>query len=158
MFNFRAIVRVLTQHEVDFALVGGLAGVMQGAPIQTQDIDVLYSLRRPNPSRLLSAIQELDATFWGDARKLRPGLSHMESRGHKLLATTCGRLDCLATIEDDTTFEDVLDHLDAMELDGVPLRVLSLPRLIEVKRKLTRPKDKLALLQLEATLEERGRK
>jgi len=44
-----------------------------------------------------------------------------------------------------------------MELDGTPVRVLSLPRLIEVKKKLARPKDQLALLQLQATLEERQR-
>ena len=38
MFNFRAMVGVLTKHEVEFAIVGGLAGVMQGAPIHTQDL------------------------------------------------------------------------------------------------------------------------
>ncbi len=37
MFDFRAIVRTLAQHDVEFAIVGGLAGVMQGAPIHTQD-------------------------------------------------------------------------------------------------------------------------
>ena len=35
------------------------------------------------------------------------------------------------------------------------VKVLSLERLIAVKRKLTRPKDQLMLLQLEATLDER---
>ncbi len=158
VFNFRALVRVLVAHDVEFAVVGGLAGVMQGAPIHTQDLDILYSLIAPNPERLLSAVEELQASFWGDSRNLRPGLSHMESRGHKLLATCYGRMDCLATIEDSTTFEDVRDHLDWMDLDGTPVRVLSLPRLIEVKRKLMRPKDQLALLQLEATLEEREKK
>jgi hypothetical protein len=157
MFNFRAIVRVLAKHDVEFGIVGGLAGVMQGAPIHTQDLDILYSLLPPNPKRLLAATEELEAVFWGDPRKLRPSLSHMESRGHKLLSTLHGRIDCLATIEDDTTFEDVATHFDWMELDGTPVRVLSLPRLIEVKSKLTRPKDRLALLQLEATLEERNK-
>lgn len=158
MFNFRAIVRVLAEHNVEFVIVGGLAGVMHGAPIHTQDIDVLYSLLPPNPSRLLSALERLDAIFWGDERNLRPSISHMESRGHKLLATRHGRIDCLATIEESTTFEDVLADLEWMELDGTPVRVLSLPRLIEVKKKLSRPKDQLALLQLEATLEERDKK
>lgn len=134
MFNFRAMVGVLAKHGVEFAIVGGLAGVMQGAPIHT------------------------NATFWDDPRMLRPGISHLESRGHKLLSTRFGRIDCLATIEEQTAFEDVLDDLDWMELDGTPVRVLSLPRLIEVKKKLSRPKDQLALLQLQATLEERRTK
>ncbi len=71
------------------------------------------------------------------------------------LATAYGRIDCLATIETATTFEDVADELDWMTLDGVSVRVLSLSRLIEVKKKLSRPKDQLALLQLQATLSER---
>lgn len=158
MFNFRAMVRVLAQHEVEFAIVGGLAGVMQGAPIHTQDLDILYSRDPPNPTRLLAAVLEPEAFFSDDPRRIRPNPSHLESRGHKLLTTCHGRIDCLATIEDNTTFEDVLDDLDWMELDGIPVRVLSLPRLIEVKRKLSRPKDQLALLQLQATLEERKKR
>lgn len=158
IFNFRAIVRILVEHDVEFAIVGGLAGVLHGAPIHTQDLDILYSLKPPNPSRLLAALKTLDAVFWGDSRNIRPGLSHMESRGHKLLATCHGRLDCLATIEDDTTFESVMGDLDRLELDGVPVSLLSLPRLIQVKEKLTRPKDQLALLQLRATFQEREKK
>jgi hypothetical protein len=157
MFDFRAMVRVLAKHDVEFGIVGGLAGVMQGAPVHTQDLDVLYSVKPPNPQRILAAVQELDAVFFGDERNLQPQLSHMESLGHKLLTTTFGRIDCLGTIEEATTFEDVVDHFDWMDLDGTPVRVLSLPRLIEVKRKLSRTKDQLALLQLEATLDERRR-
>jgi len=156
MFNFRGLVRTLAAHNVEFAIVGGMAGVMQGAPIHTQDLDILYSLRPPNPESLLAALQELDAVFWGDSRNLKPDLSHLQSRGHKLIATRYGRMDCLGTIEDDTSFEDIEGAVDWMELDGTPVRVLSLPRLIEVKKKLHRPKDQLALLQLIATLEERG--
>lgn len=133
MFNFRALVRTLTEHDVAFAIVGGMAGVMQGAPIHTQDLDILYSLQPPNPKSLLGALQRLDAVFWDDPRNLRPDLSHLESRGHKLIATRFGRMDCLGTIEHDTSFEDVEADLDWMELDGTPVRVLSLPRLIEVK-------------------------
>jgi hypothetical protein len=62
MFNFRAMVRVLVQQEVDFAIVGGLAGVMQGAPIHTQDLGVLYSLEVPNPKDQLALLQ-LQATL-----------------------------------------------------------------------------------------------
>jgi predicted nucleotidyltransferase len=157
MFDFLAVVRVLTKHESEFIIVGGLAGVIQGAPIHTQDLDVLYSLEGENPERMLRAVLEIGATFFGDARGLVPDLTHMRSRGHKLLATLHGRVDCLATIEENTTYQDVANDVDWVELDGIAVRVLSLPRLIEVKKKLNRPKDQLALLQLEATLEERSR-
>lgn len=44
IFSFRAMVRELAAHEVKFAIVGGLAGVMQGPPIHTQALDILYSV------------------------------------------------------------------------------------------------------------------
>src|SRR5690606_28364759 len=157
IFNFRGIVRVLHEHEVEFVIVGGLAGAMQGAPIHTEDLDIVYSLEPPNPQRLLAALESLDGTFWGDPRVLRPGLSHLESTGHKLIQTRFGRVDCLATIEEATRFEDLVADVDWLELDGTPVRVISLPRLIEVKRQLSRPKDQLALMQLEATPDERNK-
>lgn len=125
---------------------------MQGAPIHTEDLDIVYSLEPPNPQRLLAALESLDGTFW-----LRPGLSHLKSTGHKLIQTRFGRVDCLATIEEATRFEDLVADVDWLELDGTPVRVISLPRLIEVKRQLSRPKDQLALMQLEATLDERNK-
>lgn len=157
MFQFRTILKTLVEHEVDFILVGGLAGVLQGAPVNTKDVDILYSLTPPNPERLLAAVEQLGAEFRGDPRKLAPALSHLESKGHKLFTTSYGDLDCLGTIEESTTYEEVLPDVDEMELGGVKILVISLPRLIEVKRKLTRPKDVVALLQLEATLDERQR-
>lgn len=156
MFQFRTILATLVQHDVDFILVGGLAGVLQGAPVNTKDVDILYSLAEPNPQRLLGALEKLGAKFRGDPRNLAPNLSHLRSTGHKLLSTAYGDLDCLGTIEESTTYEDILPDIDEMSLDETNLLVISLPRLIEVKRKLTRPKDAVALMQLEATLQERG--
>jgi hypothetical protein len=158
MFDFRGLVRVLVEHDVRFVIVGGLAGVLQGAPLNTRDLDILYALDEANATKLLAALDELGAVFRGDPRKLRPALSHLRSQGHKLLSTTKGDLDCLGTIEESTKYEDVVGDVDRIELDGILVPVLSLPRLIEVKRKLSRPKDQLALLQLRATLEERSKR
>lgn|SRR5690606_20098849 len=157
MPELRRILEVLASHEVDFIVVGGLAAVLQGAPTTTYDVDIVYSLAKPNQEKLLRALEELDAIFRGDPRRLRPNLSHLDSKGHKLLTTRLGDLDCLGTIETDTTYEDLLEHVDWIEIDSRATRVLTLERLIEVKRKLKRPKDQLMLLQLEATLDERGK-
>lgn len=87
MFEFRTILKTLVRHEVDFILVGGLAGVLQGAPVNTKDVDILYSLATANPERLMNALIELEARFRADPRNLTPNLSHLNSKGHKLLAT-----------------------------------------------------------------------
>jgi predicted nucleotidyltransferase len=153
--RFRNLLERLVEHDVEFVIVGGLAGVLHGSPINTQDLDIIYKISEINIENLLRALSSVDAFFRTDPRKLRPDASHLASRGHKLLETCFGPLDCLGTIEEDTAYEDLLEHLELMDLDGLVVQVISLPRLIQVKEKLTRPKDKIALDQLRATLIER---
>jgi hypothetical protein len=153
--QIQQIISALVAHEVEFIVVGGVAAVLQGAPVTTQDLDIVYSLAPPNPERLLSALHTLAAVFRDDPRRLVPGPTYLATRGHKLLTTRFGDLDCLGSIEDSTTYDDLIEQTDEMESGGVRFNVLSLPRLIEVKAKLTRPKDQLMLIQLRGTLEER---
>ncbi|MDC0746505.1 nucleotidyltransferase domain-containing protein [Polyangium mundeleinium] len=151
------ILRTLLHHRVDFVVVGGMAAVMQGAPVHTFDIDIVYSRAEDNVARLLAALRDLDAVFRTDPRKLVPNESHLRSTGHKLLSTRHGVLDVLGTIEEDTSYEDLLQDALWLEVAGAPIRVLSLERLIQIKEKLTRPKDRAMLLVLKATLEEKRR-
>jgi len=60
-FSFRRVLQTLAGHGVEFMVVGGLAGVLQGAPVNTNDVDILYSLRSPNPERLLAALHMAEA-------------------------------------------------------------------------------------------------
>ena len=41
--DFLAILRVLNNHGVDFIVVGGVAAVLEGAPISTFDLDVVHA-------------------------------------------------------------------------------------------------------------------
>lgn len=151
------ILRTLRRYEVDFIVVGGMAAVIGGAPIVTQDVDILRSSTAANVERLLAALTDLDAVFRGDARRLRPNVSHLVGPGHLLLSTRLGVLDVLGSVEESTTYDDLLGDSDWIDLDGFAIRVLSLARLLEIKKKLPRPKDKLMALQLEAVLEEKRR-
>lgn len=148
------ILVVLAKHEVRYIAVGGIAAVLRGAPINTRDVDIVYDLAEDNVMRLLAALEELDAFFRDDPRMLRPKASHLRSTGHKLLRTRFGMLDVLGTIEESTRYAELLPHASALDVLGVSVLVLSVERLIEVKRKLSRPKDRLMLLQLESLLDE----
>ena len=128
--------------------------MLQGAPVHTIDLDIVYALADANISRLELALTELGPVFRDDPRKIAPNRSHLQSRGHKLLQTTAGPLDVLATIETNTTFEDLLPDCDWLEVDGSRFRVLSLARLIVVKEQLSRAKDQAMLVLLRATLDE----
>lgn len=121
-FSFRRVLQTLAEHGVEFIVVGGLAGVLQGAPVNTNDVDILYSLRSPNPERLLAALQAMKAAFRDDPRSLAPNISHLVSRGRKLLTTEYGQLDCLRTIEESTTYEDLESDFDIMEFDGIRMK------------------------------------
>ncbi len=150
------ILRTLHDHQVEFIVVGGMAAVIGGAPIVTRDVDVLRERSPQNTQCWLTALANLDAVTRTDSRRLRPNASHLTGPGHLLLETRLGILDVLATIEDDTTYVDVLPDTLSIDLGGFSVRVLGLERLLLVKRKLGRPKDKLMALQIEATLEERN--
>jgi hypothetical protein len=74
-----------------------------------------------------------------------------------LLTTDNGDFDCLGSVDDNKTFDDLLPLSRIILLDGAELRVLDLATLIEVKRRAGRAKDRALLPLLEATLDERNR-
>jgi hypothetical protein len=79
----------------------------------------------------------------------------LASAGHQLLRTVHGDLDCLGTIEDEKSYEDLLANTTEMRLgEDLKVRVLNLPTLIAFKERAGRPKDLAALPVLRATLDE----
>jgi CHASE2 domain-containing sensor protein len=151
------IITTLVRHDVEFIIVGGMAGVLQGAPLHTLDLDIVYSRTEDNIGRLNAALQELAAVFRTDPRHIAPTESHLRSDGHKLLETNQGPLDVLGALDEGTGYAELLADSEVLEVSGESLRVLTLQRLIAIKEGLTRPKDQAALLVLRATLEERER-
>ncbi len=153
--RFADILRLLTANDVEFVVVGMTAGILQGAPTTTVDLDIVHRRTPQNVARLLRVLAELDAFYRHDPRKLRPRESHLMSGGHQLLTTSHGDLDCLGALSDDTGFEELIGNTVGMSLsDGGTLQVLDLPTLIEMKERAGRPKDLAALPILRATLDE----
>lgn len=157
--RFGEILRLLTANEVEFIVVGMTAGILQGAPVTTLDLDVVHRRSPDNVARLLRVLASLDAVYRHDPRNLRPQESHLVGPGHQLLTTTLGDLDCLGAIGDGIGYEELLAQTVAMSLSGgMTVRVLSLPALIEAKERAARPKDLAALPVLRATLDELNRR
>ena len=59
--GFREILELLNKHEVEYIVVGGVAAVIQGAPITTFDLDALVRISDDNASGTSLALDELDA-------------------------------------------------------------------------------------------------
>jgi hypothetical protein len=141
---------------VDFLIVGGVAAVLQGAPINTFDLDVVHSTDPENVDRVLAALGELDAVYRAQPElRLRPNASHLSSPGHQLLITGLGPLDLLGSVGKGRAWRDLLPHTTELKVGpGVAVRVLDLETQIAVKEEVGGEKDLAVLPVLRRTLEE----
>jgi hypothetical protein len=151
--NLAELLRCLVKGNVECILVGGMAGVMRGAPVVTADVDIVHRREPDNVKRLVRVLEELQAVYRHDDRRLRPTESHLMGPGHQLLITRLGPLDALGAL-DNETYVELVGHASPLELgEGLSILVLELLKLIELKYNAGRPKDLAVLPVLEATLE-----
>lgn len=153
-----ALLAKLCDAGVEFIVVGGAACVIQGAPITTNDLDIVHRRTPENIERFLDVLLQLDATMRYDFanRGLRPTAELLGGKGHLNLSTSLGPIDPLCEL-DGLGFEELLSNTQSVTDEGRLLRVLDLPTLITVKTKAGRPKDRVVLPILIATLEERDK-
>lgn len=158
--SFVEILRRLETSKAQFIVVGGVAAALNGAPVQTYDVDLVYSRNPDNIQRLLSVLESLDTVFrLQPERRLRPTASHLAASGHLNLLTRSGPLDLLATIGKNLGYEDLLPHSSEMDIGaGIRIRVLNLEMLIALKEQLANEKDIAVLPILRQTLKESKKK
>jgi hypothetical protein len=155
--RFLRLIEALVRYDVRFIVVGGVAAVLQRVVVNTQDFDLVHDRSEDNVRKLLLVIDELGATYRDDPRGLRPYESHLSGPGNQLLSAGNLRFDLLGSIDWGGGYQDLLPDTELLDVGGYPVRVLTLEKLADIKRHLTRPKDKLMLLHLEAALEERAK-
>jgi hypothetical protein len=147
------LVAHLLDAKVQLILVGGLAAVAQGAPVTTFDVDVVHRRTDENVDRLLGALQSLHAFVRDPAdRRLPPSREALLGRGHNLLSTDLGPLDCLGAIEAGLGYDELLAKTVELELRGRCLRVLELATLLELKERWTDEESRLRAAILRRTL------
>jgi hypothetical protein len=73
MIDFPKLLRLLTEHDVAFIIIGGVAAVIHGSSRLTQDLDVVYQRSPQNLARLMQALAE-QSPYLCEAP---PGLSYM---------------------------------------------------------------------------------
>ena len=148
-----AILEGLIEAGVEFILVGGLAAVVQGAPVTTVDVDIVHKQSSENISKLLAFLKSIDALHRRpDDKVIGPTERDISGTGHALFTTRLGSLDVLAVIEQGKAYEDLLEHTVEIEFRGHTVRVLDLKTLVELKRASADPRDRQRLPVLEETL------
>ncbi len=151
--DLSAILEGLLEAGIKFILVGGLAAVVQGAPVTTMDVDIVHNRSSENISKLIAFLKSIDATYRRpDGKVIVPNEGDISGMGHFLFTTRFGTLDVLAFIEEEKTYEDLLEHTVEIEFRGHNIRVLNLKTLVELKKTSKDAKDKQRLIVLEETL------
>jgi hypothetical protein len=143
---------LLEQHRVQYVVVGGVAAVLQGAPVTTFDIDALIKVDALNIDRLAKVLSILDARY-REHHDLRPTTSDLAAGGHLLLMTNSGPFDVLGFIGGGRRYEDVAASTRKLSLGDMTIKVLSIEALIADKKMLGRDKDLVAVRLLEAALD-----
>ena len=154
-----ALMRTLSRGGVRYIIVGGVAAGVHGALRPTLDLDVVYARDSDNVARLVAALAPYRPYLRGAPAGL-PFVFDEETiaRGLNLaLVTTLGDLDLLGEVTAGGGFDRLQTEAEPIEIEGLECLVVTLPKLIALKRAAGRGKDREALAELEALLEERDR-
>lgn len=152
MSDQMSLLRRLSNAGLDFVIVGGYAGVVHGCSYVTQDIDICCLFAPENLLVLQQALADLHPVH-----RMTPGRKPLDLTAanaahftNLYLDTDFGRLDCLSTIAGLGDYPQVKRLSEPMEVEGTPLRILSIDALIQAKKAMNRPRDHEAIRQLEA--------
>ena len=155
----RRILRALSAAGVEMIVVGGTAALLSGAFIVTEDVDIVHRRTPENVERLLAWLLAHGAYHRYDLanRRLPPKADALLGHGHVNLQTDLGKLDVLCELAEGEGYDEVLSDTVLVQVDDVTLRILALSRLIRVKARAGRPKDRAVLPLLIAALDEQQR-
>ena len=135
--QFEKLLAALAADGVDFAVVGGLAVILNGYPRTTQDADILVHDSAENLRKLLASL-----TKWGEgwARELKPEDFLLEAGSIRVMEEF--DLDIFTRMLE-KKLDDFRPRLRFWETSGVRIPYLSPSDLIFLKEVSWRDKDKL---------------
>ena len=156
MTDLAKLITALASRGVRFIVVGGMAGIAHGSARVTFDLDCVYARDADNIARLASAVSPFLPTLRGapaslpfrfDEPTIAAGLNFT-------LDTSAGPIDFLGEVTGGGRYEDLLPDTVELRVFGQSCRVVTLQRLIALKRAVGRPKDLEAIAELEVLAEE----
>jgi len=146
------LLELLTAAGVDFVIVGGVAAFSHGSTMVTEDLDIAAQFSAENMSRLLEALRP-----YAPRHALTPGKQAIVSSADELarlknlyIWSELGRLDVLGETPPIKRYKELRDRAKRVSVTDSECMVASIGDLIAMKRALARPKDLLAVEQLEA--------
>jgi predicted nucleotidyltransferase len=133
--DYKDILSILSEKKVKFLLVGAYAMAVHGYPRSTMDIDLWVMPDPENAILVLQALEDFGAQI--------ADLSHEDFQKDDLIyqiGVAPRRVDILTSI-DGLNFEEAFARSQIINIEEIPVHVLSLPDLIVNKRATGRTKD-----------------
>ena len=144
-FDPSAALQALAEGEVDFVVIGGVAGGVYGSSYGTFDLDVVYARDRENLERLAAVLKSLGATLRGAPSDLPFQLDAetLQTGDHFTFSTRLGSLDIFGRPAASPPYETLKAAATTIDIEGHAVHVASLDHLIAMKEAAGRPRDKL---------------
>lgn len=130
----RPLFASLSSHDVDYLVIGGVAAIAHGVPRLTLDLDILIRPTRENAESLLQALEEagLGTAVLTTAEEILAN--------EVVIFKDRIRVD-VQTRTPGIEFEGAEERRLTIDVEGVPVHLVSLDDLIASKREAGRPKD-----------------
>ncbi|HMB96092.1 MAG TPA: hypothetical protein VKK61_08650 [Tepidisphaeraceae bacterium] len=152
------ILKRLNEQGVDFVLIDGMAAIVHGSSVVTQDINVCVSFSKENVSKIFAALLPLNSRIRSHPKKmlLSEVIERLDNLKNLYLSTDLGNIDLLGELPGVCSFEELRDKTVMLDIaQDLSCRVLDIDTLIAAKRVAARAKDKVTIHHLEA-IKKRG--
>jgi hypothetical protein len=155
MIRLEKAIKSLSENNVDFVIVGGVAVKLHSSAYVTLDLDFCYARTKENFTKIVSAL----APFNPRPRDFPENLPYffdersLQKATNLTFRTSIGDVDLLGEVAGVGAYSEVKLMSDIFELYGHDVQVLSIDGLIKAKRAAGRTKDLLVLPELEALRE-----
>lgn len=143
--DLKALLRSFNQRQVDYLLIGGYALFAHGYHRATTDIDVLVPANEAAGQKLKAALmilpdqaaKDIDPAWFEEGENIRVADAFVVD----IMLNACGE-----------TYETLQQFAETIDLDGIPVRTVSLEGLLRTKQTM-RDKDIADRTVLERTIE-----
>lgn len=147
------IVDALNRHDVRYLVIGGVAAILQGAPLtRTLDVDVTPAPDEENRRRLAQALTHLEARLRapGLEEPIQVPLDERTFTGMTTMTfmTRLGPFDVCFMPDGTNGYDDLVRDARIVEFDGVKAPVASLDDIVRSKMAARREKDAAHLVIL----------
>ena len=163
---YQEILTALTTNKVNFIVAGGVAAVLHGVERVTMDVDIALEMEDVNLKRFLDAIRSLslkprvpvkdDFILSKNNRELLVKEKNALVFTYDHPSNPFFHLDIFLT--EDLAYSKLMQDCDTFDLDGVEIKVVSIPKLIELKKNvdIERSKDDHDIIELEKILKNKN--